>query len=166
MHDSPKKSRQFQFAVDLNWLEKNRGIITSDMVSDKLFVSTPRAFGGEGKDWSPEDLLLGAISSCFMTTFLYFANRMELEISRLECHTSGVVEKVDGKLRFTDLHVEPKIYVEFEKGQEKAVEVLKKTQEYCLISNTVNVPVTYNAQILKDQHPRYSLKDKSTYLIT
>ncbi|HEX6179633.1 MAG TPA: OsmC family protein [Chitinophagaceae bacterium] len=149
MHDSTKKNRQFQFAVDLNWLEENRGIITSDMVSSKLFVSPPSCFGGDGIDWSPEDLLLSAISSCFMTTFLYFANRMELEISRLECHTSGVVETVEGKLRFTDLHVEPKIYVAFAEGQEKAVEVLKKTQEYCLISNTVNIPVTYNAQILK-----------------
>ena len=149
MHDSSKKTRQFQFAVDLNWLEKNRGIITSDMVSGKLFISAPSVFGGEGKDWSPEHLLLSAISSCFMTTFLYFANRMDVEISKLECHTSGVVETVDGKLRFTDLHVEPKIYVEFDEGQEKAVDVLKKTQEYCLISNTVNIPVTYNAQILK-----------------
>ena len=159
MAENSRKPKQIPFEVRLNWLENNRGILYSDEVAGTLYTATPAAFGGDSNEWSPEHLLLGAVSSCFMTTYLYFAKRMGLEITRLECRTTGVVETAEGKLQFTSLHVIPSIYVALDAWKSKANSVLEKTKEFCLISNTVKIPVTYEAEIITDLHPRYQLKD-------
>lgn len=71
-----KKDKQISFQVELNWLSKQKGILSAKDVSVTMHVATPVTFGGEGKEWSPEHLFLGSISSCFMTTYLAFAKQV------------------------------------------------------------------------------------------
>ena len=69
-----KTDKQFFFEVQLNWLTDKKGLLSAKDASGTLHVATPPAFGGEGKPWTPEHYFLSAVSSCFMTTFLFFAH--------------------------------------------------------------------------------------------
>ncbi|HEX4850122.1 MAG TPA: OsmC family protein, partial [Puia sp.] len=89
-------AKTIQFELQLNWLEKQRAIATSNDVSDTLRVALPYSFGGSGREWSPEHLFIASISSCFMTTFLVLLEKNKLSISNYECQAKGQVEKVDG----------------------------------------------------------------------
>ncbi len=146
-----KTDKQFLFEVKLDWQEKNKGILSAVEADGTIDVATPHAFGGEGKSWSPEHLFLSAISSCFMTTYLAFANKLQFSIAAFECNTIGQIEIVDGKYKFTLINVYPKISVADESLKEKANIALEKTHKYCLISNSINAVIFYHSQITFEQ---------------
>lgn len=122
-----QKSKPIFFDVQLNWLSQHRGLLVANDVKDSLHVATPRIFGGEGEEWSPEHLFLGAVSSCFMSTYLVFAKKFGCPISRLECNAKGAVELVDGSYQFTEIHVYPVIHIGAEEFRSKAALALTKT---------------------------------------
>lgn len=142
-----KTDKQFLFEVQLNWLTGNRGIISANDAEGTLHVATPPKFGGEGKSWSPEHLFLGSISSCFMTTYLAFAKKLGFDISNLECNAIGQIRIVEGKYKFTNIDLYPKVYIAAENLREKAMLALEKTHKFCLVSNSVNVEVIYHSEI-------------------
>jgi peroxiredoxin-like protein len=146
-----KTDKQFLFEVKLNWKEKNKGILSASDADGTIDVAMPPEFGGEGKAWSPEHLFLSSISSCFMTTYLAFAKKLQFNISAFECNTIGQIEIVDGKYMFTLIHVYPKISVADETLKEKANAALEKTHKYCLISNSINAAIFYHPQIKVEQ---------------
>jgi organic hydroperoxide reductase OsmC/OhrA len=74
-------------------------------------VSTPPEFGGQEGEWSPEHLFLSSITSCFMSTYLSFVNKMKIENTGFECTATGQVEIVEGKYKFTYIHIYPKAFV-------------------------------------------------------
>jgi peroxiredoxin-like protein len=152
-----KKEKQFLFEVQLNWVEKTNGVLTANDVDGLLYVGTPPAFGGEGKNWSPEHLLLSAISSCFMTTYLAFAKKLNFEISHFECNTIGQIQIVEGRYKFTNINVYPKIFIAKEGLREKANTVVEKTHKYCLVTNSLNVNVFFHTEVVKDLHPKKAM---------
>lgn len=148
---SEKTDTKFDFDIRLNWLERKRGILSSNDVKDTVRVSLPHQFGGAGDEWSPEHLFLGSLASCFMTTLFVLADKMELEISHYECQTFGQIEIVGGRYEFTTINIYPKISIPNEAFREKANIALEKAQKYCLISNSITAQVIYHGQIIKDK---------------
>jgi len=152
MHRSGKKDKQFLFDVQLNWLNDNKGILTTNDVKDTLRVALPQVFDGEGEQWSPEHLFLSSLSSCFMTTYLVFAKKMQFEISHFDCNIIGQVELVDGHYEFTTVNIYPKVYIAVEAYRQKAIAALEKTQKYCLVSQSVKSRIIYHGEILNEEH--------------
>ena len=147
-HVSPKGDKQFLFEVELNWLSKQKGVLSAIDVPDKIYVATPPLFGGEEKEWSPEHLFLSSVSSCFMTTYLAFAKNFDVEICGFQCSTIGQVELVGGRFRFTRIAISPKIYISDEALKPMAELVLEKTERYCLVSNSITAEMIYHSEVL------------------
>lgn len=143
-----KSDKQFLFETQVNWLSETKGIVTSNEVSGALQVSTPEVFGGKGKSWSPEHLFLASVGSCFMTTYLYHARKMNFEIAKFECNSIGHLESTEGPLRFTRIHLYPQITVSDEGLLAPAAQALEKTQKSCIISASVNAALFYHPQIV------------------
>jgi len=154
---SRKSEKQFLYEVQLNWLEKDSGLLHAGDVNEAIRVATPPNFGGEGKDWSPEHLFLSAISSCYMTTFLAFAKKMDFGISRFECNTIGQVDLVDGKYKFTHINVYPEVYIADESLNEKVTLAMQKTQTYCLIGNSINAIIIYHGEVFTEANTVHSI---------
>ena len=153
-YSNEKKAKQFLFGVAFNWLDGKKGVMTANDVKGALHVATPRAFGGEGADWSPEHLLLGAISSCYMSTYLSFSSKAGIAISHLECDAKGQIALADGKYKFMRIDVFPKIYITAATMQEKANQAMLLTQQYCLVANSIDAEIVYHGEVLPDAHPR------------
>lgn len=147
---SIKTDKQLLFEVCLNWGEGTTGILSSKDANGTIQVATPKEFGGEGDQWSPEHLFLSAISSCFMTTFLTFSKKLHFEIENFKCGIIGQLEIVDGKYKFTNINLYPKVFLAEEALREKANIALEKTHKYCLITNSVNATVFYHNEIIID----------------
>jgi peroxiredoxin-like protein len=143
-----KTNKQFLFEVQLNWLTAKKGVLFAKDAEGTLHVATPPVFGGEGKPWTPEHFFLSAISSCFMTTYLAFAQKSGFEISHFDCNIIGQIEIVDGRYKFTTINLYPKVYIADESLREKAAAVLEKTHKYCLITNSVNADIFYHSEVL------------------
>jgi organic hydroperoxide reductase OsmC/OhrA len=158
-HMTGKTEKQHFFEVHLNWLEQHRGILYARDVNENLHVATPTAFGGEGKEWSPEHLFLSSLSSCFMSTYLSIAKKVNVQISHFECSVIGQIEAVDGRYKFTHINLYPRVFIAEAGLFEKANLVMEKTQKYCLVSNSVNASIIYHPEVLVDKHPRTTKQD-------
>lgn len=82
-----------EYSVDLSWMNDRRGLLSSGVLNDKISVATPPEFkGGMAGIWSPEHLLVAAVSSCLMTTFLAIAENFKLEYESFDCKAVGKLE--------------------------------------------------------------------------
>lgn len=145
---SDKTDKRFEFEVKLNWLAKKAGVLFSKEAMGSIHVATPPQFGGEGKPWTPEHLFLSSVTSCFMTTYLFFADKLNFHISGLDCDSIGLVELIEGKYKFTRIDLYPRICITDETLREKATAALEKTHKFCLISNSVNAEILYHDEIM------------------
>ncbi len=143
-----KTDKQFFFEAGLNCLSDDRGVLYAHGVKEIIHVSAPAAFGGTGKEWSPEHLLLSAVLSCYMSTFLGISKKMNLPVSQFECNAIGQVELVKDKYQFTNINIYPKISITHAEMREKAGKAAEKTQQNCLISNSLQAVIIYHTEIL------------------
>jgi uncharacterized OsmC-like protein len=142
-----KSEKTFPFEVKLHWMEKTKGLLSAEDAEGVLHVSTPPAFGGEGKSWTPEHYFLASISSCFMATFFAIANKMNLPVLNFECNIIGQIHSREGRYIFTDIDLYPVITLGDESLRAKATNALEKTHKYCIITNSVATPVFYHSEI-------------------
>jgi peroxiredoxin-like protein len=144
-----KTGKQFFFQVQLDWGSKFHGVLTARDAEGEIQVATPPEFGGdEAKPWTPEHLFLSSICSCFMSTLLSYAKKNKLEMPDFKCESIGQIEIVNGKYKFTNINLYPKLYIFEEKHRNEAQIILEKAQKYCLISNSINAMLFYHCEII------------------
>ncbi len=134
------------YNVDVNWENSRKGIICSPELSKKngicIEVATPPEFpkGIEGI-WSPEHLFVAAVSGCLMTTFLAIADNSTLEFTSFSCHAKGKLEMVEGKLMMSEIVLQPTVIIHNELYRDKAMRILKKAEDACLIANSIKAKI-------------------------
>ena len=144
---------QYYFQVQLNWQEGRKGILTANDVKDVIRVATPPEFKGGVPDmWSPEHLLLSALSSSFMTAYLAIAENKKLTIAHFESSAIGQVALVEGHLEFITINLFPKIYVAKQEDIVTANEVLTKAYQHCIIANSIKAQLIHHGQVLLNHH--------------
>jgi uncharacterized OsmC-like protein len=97
---------------------------------------------------TPEDAFVGALIMCLSCTFDSYANKMRLKILRLESEGTGIVDKVDGIEKFTELTVRVKITLPPETSKESAQKAIDLAREHCLVAASLNTPVKYEIDIV------------------
>lgn len=112
-----------------------------------LSSAGPREFDGPGDAWSPEYLLLAAVSSCFLLTLRAIAKASAFEFVTLDCSCDGVVDKQERSLRFTSITLRPILQIRQESDREKALRLLEKSKQGCLVSASLSTPVDLVATV-------------------
>ncbi len=109
----------------------------------ELTVATPPEFGGPEGIWSPEELLVGSVGSCLLSTFLYFAYRFQLSFECCSSRSTGTLEKTAKGLRFSGVDVHIMVTVTDDEALEKAaaLRMKEKLEKYCLVSASLGCPV-------------------------
>jgi organic hydroperoxide reductase OsmC/OhrA len=105
---------------------------------ESLGLLPPAEFGGPGDHWSPETLLIGAISSCFVLTFRAIARVRQIPWHSLDCAVEGVLEREQGNSRFTDYTVRACLRVPAGTDVDAAERALHKAEQGCLITSSLN----------------------------
>lgn len=146
MSDKPRR-KSFEYRSSLRWTSERKGVLDFGEDKPSLQVATPVEFKGHPGIVSPEDMLVGAVSACTMTTFLSLAEREKLELSSYEAEAWGVISH-DGELyRFTEGKVSISLAVQREEDRGKAEEIVHKAHELCFITNSVRFPVEVTVQV-------------------
>lgn len=135
------------YNIDINWKNNRKGIVCSPELNKKegacIEVATPPKFHKGIEDvWSPEHLFVAAVSGCLMTTFLAIAENSILDFTSFSCKAKGKLEMVKGKLRMSEILLKPKVVITNELQRNKAMRILKKAKNACLISNSITSKVT------------------------
>lgn len=136
------------YNVSINWENARKGIMRSPVLRSAIEVATPPEFpnGMEGI-WSPEHLLVAAVNSCLMTTFLAIAENSKLSFMNFESHADGKLEKVEGKYMISEIVLKPVLTIHGEADMERALRVLDKSEAACLITNSIKSKIIFQPQV-------------------
>lgn len=138
------------YEVKLDWKSDRKGLVSSPVLTSNIEVATPPEFPkGIAGIWSPEHLLVAAVNSCLMTTFLAIAENSKFEFVSFTSNANGKLEKIDGKYLISEIILTPELTIKSDTDKEKALRVLEKSEAACLISNSIKSkiifkPVVYN----------------------
>jgi organic hydroperoxide reductase OsmC/OhrA len=141
-----------QYNVNTSWKYEKLGIIKSSVLDNIIEVATPPEFtGGIAGIWTPEHLLIGAISSCFMTTFLVIAEKMRLKFSHFNCDTVLLIENSEGKLSVPQITIHPIVTINNDKMSSKGLKVLDITAKTFIINTILKTKINFIPQINIDK---------------
>jgi organic hydroperoxide reductase OsmC/OhrA len=116
-----------------------------------LTTAPPPQFGGAGGLWSPETLLVAAAIDCFILTFRAIAAASKLSWRRLGCDAEGVLDRSDGVVRFTELHLHAHLVVPAGVDTDRARRLLEKAETTCLVTNSLALRPTLTVEIVAEQ---------------
>lgn len=107
-----------------------------------LAVAPPLEFDGPGDAWSPEQLLLAAVESCFLLTFRAVAAASRIEFTSLSVEAEGTVDRNADGMRFTEIVLRPRIMTPPGVDPIRVRRALEKAERACLVSRSLATPVS------------------------
>lgn len=111
----------------------------------ELFLTTDNAAVGDKSKLNPEDLLVSALSSCHLLSYLYLCSLEGIVITAYTDNATGImIENSSGGGSFKEVTLNPIFYVADANNAEKAIELHHKAHEICYIANSVNFEVKCN----------------------
>src|ERR1043165_7444353 len=125
------------YSTDVAWTRERQGNLSA-AVLPTLHIDAPPEFNGHEGAWTPEHLFVGAINSCFMTTFAAIAENSKLDFVEFDSKATGQLENQDGRgLMITLVILRPRLTIRNARDGERARRVLEKAERHCLIANSV-----------------------------
>lgn len=102
-----------------------------------IAVAPPAQFGGPGDEWSPEDLFMASVASCFILSFKAIARASKLPWLSIECNSDGELDRLEGKTQFTKIVTTATLLIADVDNIEKAERLLHKAEQSCLVLNSL-----------------------------
>ena len=124
--------------------------VFSDAGSPELRIAPPADFDGTGDVWSPEHLLLAAVESCYFFTFQAIARASKLDFTSLELSGEGIVDRQNGITCFSAIVLRPTLRLAVGNDRDRAMRILEKSEQACLISASLSTPVRLEPEIVID----------------
>ena len=104
-----------------------------------LAGSADATFHGDRAKWNPEELLLGALSSCHMLSYLHVCADAGVNVVSYSDVADGSMElRPDGSGRFTSVTLRPHVVIAEDSDAEKAQILHHLAHQKCFIANSVN----------------------------
>ena len=114
-----------------------------------LKVSAAKPFRGDDALYNPEDLLLSALTSCHMMSYLYVCAQNNIEVISYTDNSEGDLEVTPtGSGSFKTVRLKPVVTIKNESQKELAKSLHSKANQLCFIANSCNFPITHHAKIV------------------
>jgi organic hydroperoxide reductase OsmC/OhrA len=107
---------------------------------ETVIASASPVYKGDGSKTDPEDMLVAALSSCHMLSFLAIAAKKRLTVTSYEDDAVGFLENDGGKLWITRVILRPKVAINTD--AETLSQIHHLAHEACFIANSVKTSVT------------------------
>ena len=134
-------TKDYRYKVGVDW-QGDRITSVSSVGKPQFEVATPPEFKGGVPDvWTPEDLLVASVASCYAVTLLAVAERRDLPLHDLHVSGTGhLTGRDDGRFGFVAIELTVTM-----RTAEQSIEALEKAAHYaeraCLVSMALDIPV-------------------------
>lgn len=124
----------------------------SDPAKPTLSGSADPTFRGDKAKWNPEEMLLSALSSCHMLSYLHVcADAGIVVLDYTDTAEGEMVLNPDGSGRFTSVTLHPQVTIAVRPDSENDTETAHilhgLAHEKCFIANSVNFLVHHKATV-------------------
>ncbi len=153
------KGHQHRYQVDVTWTG-NRGSGTSGYrdysreheirIEGKatLAGSSDPTFRGDASKHNPEDMLVTALSTCHMLSYLHQAVLAGVVVTAYTDSAEGSMETDEHGGRFTEVVLRPVVAISASSDAAKAEAAHEPAHHACFIANSVNFPVRCEPRIV------------------
>ena len=86
-------------------------------------------------------------ADCFILTFRAIATASKLTWRHLDCDAEGMLDRSDGVLRFTALHLRARLVLPAGGDTNRAKRLLEKAEAACLVTNSLALRPTLAAEV-------------------
>jgi peroxiredoxin-like protein len=135
-----------RYAVRIAGGPAGHATLASSGVPD-LATAAPADFGGPGDAWSPEQLLIAAVEACFLLTFRAIAQASRIEYTSLGVEGEGIVDRVNGAMRFTEIVLRPRVGLPAGADPTRVRRALEKAEKTCLVSASLSTPIRLEPEV-------------------
>ncbi|HEX7739289.1 MAG TPA: OsmC family protein [Marmoricola sp.] len=113
-----------------------------------LLASADRTFHGDAARWNPEEMLVAALSTCHLLSYLHVASRDGVVVMAYTDEAGGtmVQEGIGG--HFTEVVLRPVVTVTDAAMIERATAAHHDASQACFIAASVNFPVRHEPTVL------------------
>ncbi len=132
--------------VDYNTFSRNHKVTFEGKTSFE--VSASPDYKGDATKLNPEDLLVAAMASCQMLTYLAIASMSKVEVLEYRDEAVGKVEKIDGKMKVSRIDLKPRITISAASNRDRATALVAKAHDQCFIANSVNSQVVVESEFV------------------
>lgn len=153
------KGSEHRYCVDVSWTG-NRGTGTETYRSysrehvirvagkPELWGSADPVFHGDASRHNPEDLLVAALSTCHMLSYLHMAMMAGVVVTGYQDAAEGAMVTEGNSGRFTEVVLRPLVTITAESDCAKAEAAHANAHHACFIANSVNFPVRCEPRIV------------------
>jgi organic hydroperoxide reductase OsmC/OhrA len=110
--------------------------------STKLMLSADPAFLGHTQKLNPEQLVVVAVSSCQLLSFLAIAARARVQVLEYDDHAEAEMPEEDKPMRLTRIILRPRIVVGPGVKDERILKLTELAHTQCYISNSLSAEIT------------------------
>lgn len=122
--------------------------ITIDGKPDLVGSADP-SFRGDATLHNPEDLLVAALSSCHLLSYLALCARLRVNVLAYEDDASGTMQTNNaGGGAFTGVVLRPRVTIAHDSDAAQAHALHERAHALCFIANSCNFPVTNEPTIV------------------
>jgi peroxiredoxin-like protein len=154
---------EHKYRVVAWWTSGQAGIAKPDSAPNTIHFTAPPQFGGLEGRWTPEDLLMTALASCFTTTFHAIAGCSQFEYTDLAVEAEGTVSKTDNGYCFSEIVIRPCLTIPKEEQRVRAISLLDKAKALCLVSRALAIAQKFEARIEIRKHS-YQSEDRGIHV--
>jgi osmotically inducible protein OsmC len=132
------------FAISVSWDPSvKEGRLANADGSFALVHTGAPALDGKGGTANPEELLLAAVSACFVQTWAIFVEKLKLPIAAPRLDATCQMEKDPaGGYKVTRIDLSPHVPAALLEGRKADVEkTLSLAEKYCIVSKAVKSSV-------------------------
>jgi organic hydroperoxide reductase OsmC/OhrA len=146
-------NKEHHYALSLEWTG-NSGTGTSDYRAysrnhtismegkPELLASSDPAFRGDKTRHNPEEMVVAALSSCHMLSYLHVCVLNGVIVLEYNDDATGTMkENPDGSGQLTEVTLRPLVKVKDASMIDKANQLHHQASELCFIARSVNFPV-------------------------
>lgn len=153
------QGRNHRYRVDVLWTG-NRGSGTDHYRSygrdhvirvtgkPELAGSADPAFHGDASRHNPEDMLVAALSSCHMLSYLHMAMLAGVVVTGYQDVAEGAMVTEGSSGHFTEVVLRPVVTISAQSDPVRAEAVHDDAHHACFIANSVNFPVRCEPRIV------------------
>jgi organic hydroperoxide reductase OsmC/OhrA len=150
--------KEHRYQLGLKWTGADRGPTTSYKAYSREYVveiegkpplrgSADPLFRGDASLHNPEDLLVAALSSCHMLSFLAEASRADLLVLAYSDAAEGIMNFEGGGGHFVGVTLHPRVTVPAGTDPALVERLHAQAHSNCFIARSVNFPVDHHASL-------------------
>lgn len=155
----PKEHERHEYSSTLVWTGARAGATTSYQSYSRdyevhcggkppMLSSADPHFRGNATRYNPEELFVASLSGCHMLSYLADCARAGVVVVAYDDDAQGVMEMHDGKMRFTEVLLRPRVTVAKGTDTEKARALHESAHAGCFIASSVNFQVRHEPTIV------------------